>query len=144
MMPLNEDSPNDAFERLLVKFLEADCEKCDRLVELCLKYDEKSRTAEYNFYRTTEEDDLEDQEGSAVELAALNAKLKGGGDLFHRVGAVAAFACVGSKRCHNHVLKQLTLQKSGIGTVKAALEEFAKMLGTGNQKDQLDKYLSEI
>jgi beta-catenin-like protein 1 len=53
-----------------------------------------------------------------LELAALHAKLKGGGDLFHRVGAIAAFCCVGSKRCHQQIIDQLTLQQSGIGGKK--------------------------
>jgi beta-catenin-like protein 1 len=107
---LTPDSPNDAMDRVLVKFVEEDCLKCNRLVELLLKYDQKARLAEYKFYRTSEEDDDED-----TELAALNAKLKGGGDLFHRLGAIAAFCCAGSKKCHRQILDQLTLQQSGIG-----------------------------
>lgn len=77
-----------------------------------MHYDEKARAALYNFYRSDVEEEMAESE---VDLAALNAKLKGGGDLFHRVGAIAAFACAGSKRCHEHILAQLTLQKSGIG-----------------------------
>lgn len=99
-------SPKDALDRVLVKFAEEDCLKCNRLVELLLKYDQKARIAEYKFYRSTDEED---------ELAALHAKLKGGGDLFHRLGAIAAFCCVGSKKCHRQILDQLTLQQSGIG-----------------------------
>ena len=107
---LTPESPNDAMDRVLVKFVEDDCLKCNRLVELLLKYDQKARLAEYKFYRSTDEDDTED-----VELAALHAKLKGGADLFHRIGAIAAFCCMGSKKCHRQILDQLTLQQSGIG-----------------------------
>jgi beta-catenin-like protein 1 len=102
---LTPSSPEDAMERVLVKFSEDD-NKCNRLVELLLKYDQKARVAEYKFYRSTDEED---------ELAALAFKLKGGGDLFHRVGAICAFCCVGSKRCHVFIRDQLILQKSGIG-----------------------------
>lgn len=102
---LTPSSPDDAMERVLVKFSEDD-NKCNRLVELLLKYDQKARMAEYKFYRSTDEED---------ELAALAFKLKGGGDLFHRVGAICAFCCVGSKKCHALIRDQLVLQKSGIG-----------------------------
>jgi len=107
---LTPESRNDAMDRVLVKFAEEDCLKCNRLVELLLKYDKKARLAEYKFYRSMDED-----EGEDLELAALHAKLKGGGDLFHRIGAIAAFCCVGSKKCHRQILDQLTLQQSGIG-----------------------------
>jgi beta-catenin-like protein 1 len=110
---LTPESPNDAKDRVLLKFGEEECLKCNRLVELLLKYDQKARTAEYKFYRNTDEDESDD-----LELAALHAKLKGGGDLFHRVGAIAAFCCVGSKRCHQQIIDQLTLQQSGIGGKK--------------------------
>jgi beta-catenin-like protein 1 len=102
---LTPQSPDDAMERLVVKFSEDD-NKCNRLVELLLKYDTKARMAEYKFYRSNDEED---------ELAALAFKLKGGGDLFHRLGAICAFCCVGSKKCHALIRDQLILQKSGIG-----------------------------
>ena len=139
---LTDSSPKDAKQRLLVKFLEKDCEKCDRLVELLLRYDEKARKAEYKFYRSDAEDSLLDQD--EVELAALDAKLQGGGDLFHRLGAVCAFCCINSKKCHQHILDQLTLQNSGIGVVKAAVQEFVSVLDDGEQKEQLEGYLGEI
>ncbi len=107
---LTPDSPNDAMDRVLVKFVEDDCLKCNRLVELLLKYDQKARLSEYKFYRSTDEDASGD-----LELAALHAKLKGGGDLIQRIGAIAAICCVGSKKCHSQILDQLTLQQSGIG-----------------------------
>ena len=139
---LSDSSPEDAKKRLLVKFLEKDCEKCDRLVELLLQYDQKARKAEYKFYRSDAEDRLLDSD--EVELAALDAKLRGGGDLFHRLGAICAFCCVGSRKCHEHILDQLTLQNGGIGVVKAAIEEFVSVLDDGDQKKQLEEYLSLI
>ena len=138
---LSDDSPKDAKKRLLVKFLENDCEKCDRLVELLLEYDQKARKAEYKFYRSDVEDGLDSNE---AELAALDAKLRGGGDLFHRVGAICAFGCVGSRKIHEHIMEQLRLQNSGIGVVKAALEEFVTVLDDGEQKKQLERHLSQI
>ena len=79
---------------------------------MLLHYDQKARTAEYKFYRSDVEEEMD---SAAVELAALDAKLKGGGDEFHRLGAIAAFVCAGSRKGHNHILEQLTLQQSGIG-----------------------------
>jgi len=140
---LRDDSPNDAKERLLAKFLDHD--KCDRLVELCLFYDKKARTAEYKFYRSDVEETLQRSDDDAVlQLAALEAKLSGGGDLFHRVCALAAFCCVGSKRCHERILSQLRLQNSGIGLIREALEEFIANLGEGVQEEQLRSYLDRI
>lgn len=88
-------------------------EKCDRTIELCVKYDEKARIAEYQYFRSDEAEEAE-QLGINVETAALGAKLRGGGDTFHRTCAILSFACVGSKRCHAHSLDQMKLQGSGI------------------------------
>jgi len=137
---LSEHSPNDAKQRLLVKFLEED--KSDRLVELCLAYDQRARLAEYKFWKSDVEDELKAEE--AVQLAALEAKLRGGGDIFHRLGAIAGFCCVESKRCHERILLQLSLQKSGIVLIKAALEEFISVLGPGKQAEQLQSYHDAI
>ena len=83
------------------------------MIELLLKYDEKMRFAEAKYFRS-EEAELAEEEGVDVELVAFHAKLKGGGDLFHRIAATLAFVAVGSKRCHAHILEQLQLNKSGI------------------------------
>jgi len=117
-------------------------EKCDRIVELCLKYDERSRLAEYQFYRSDEAEDLERSGAVDMELAALHAKLRGGGDVLHRVCAIAAFAATGSRRCHEHILGQLETQNAGMGIVKEALEEFANLLDEGRQKKQLSGCLA--
>ena len=89
-------------------------EKCDRTIELCLKFDEKARIAEYQYFRSDEAEEAE-QLGVDIELASLDAKLRGGGGIFHRASAILSFACVGSTRCHSHVRDQLKLQGSGIG-----------------------------
>lgn len=138
---LDDQSPEDGKARFLTKFVQDD-RKCDRLVELLLSYDQKARKAEYNFYRSDVEEQVEEEE--TVQLAALDAKLKGGGDLFHRLGAIAACVCVHSKRCHERILSQLQLQQSGISVVKAALEEFASVSGSGTQKEQLEYYLTKL
>ncbi|KAL3821764.1 hypothetical protein ACHAXA_000263 [Cyclostephanos tholiformis] len=138
-----EDSPYDAHSRLMVKFVEEDCEKCDRTIELCLKYDERARIAEYQYFRSDEADEAE-RLGIDVETAALGAKLRGGGDLFHRTCAILSFACVGSKRCRGHVMDQLKLQGAGISVVKMGLNEFASSLGDGSQKSQIEHYIREI
>lgn len=135
------DEKHDARDRLLAKFLEKDCEKCDRLLDLLLDYDDRARRAESKYHRSDEADGLDDQD---ADLAALHAKLKGGGDAFHRLGAVAAFVCAGSRRCHAHVIDQLALKNSGIGLVRAALEEFFLLLDDGPQKDRLDAYVAAV
>ena len=88
-------------------------EKCDRTIELCLKYDEKARIAEYQYFRSDKAEEAESL-GIDTELTALNAKLRSGGDVFHRACAILSFSCVGSKRCRGHVMDQLKLQGSGI------------------------------
>lgn len=138
---LTDESPCDAKQRLLVKFLDQD--KSDRLVELLLAYDQKARMAEFKFWKSDVEDEL-NAEGDAIQLAALEAKLRGGGDIFQRLGAIAGFCCVGSKRCHEKILSQLSLQQSGIAVIKAALEEFVSVLGTGKQAEQMQTYFDAI
>jgi beta-catenin-like protein 1 len=138
---LDEESPEDAKVRFLSKFVQDD-RKCDRLAELLLLYDEKARKAEYNFYRSDVEEQVDEEE--TVQLAAMESKLKGGGELFHRVGAITACVCVNSKRRHEHLLSQLQMQQSGIGLVKASLEEFLSVLGEGSQKEEIKFYLKNI
>lgn len=140
---LDDNSPNEANLRLLAKFIENDCEKCDRMIELCLKYDSKMRRAEYLYFRSDEAEEAE-ATGIDVELAALNAKLKGGGDLFHRISAAIAFAISGSKRCHEHVITQLRTHNSGIGLIKAGCEEFISILDEGEHRNILKRYLQSM
>lgn len=135
---LTDESPDDAKQRVLVKFLDHD--KLDRLVELLLGYDERARKAEFKFYRYNDDDD----DGDDDAMGALSAKLAGGGDLFHRIGAICAFVSVNSKRSHTHLMEQLTLQNSGIGLVKTAVQEFVSVLADDEQKAQLEKYLEQI
>lgn len=138
---LDQNSPDNALERLLVKFIENDFEKCDHLIELLLQYDQQTRMAEFDFFRSDVEENLSKEE---VEMAVIEAKLSGGGDFFNRLGAIAAFCCVHSKRCHAHILGQLTLQKSGIGILKTALSDFISVLEDGDQKVQLKQYHDKI
>lgn len=49
-----------------------------------------------------------------MELGALGARLRGGGDVFHRACAVLSFVCVGSRRCRAHAMDQLKLRGSGM------------------------------
>jgi beta-catenin-like protein 1 len=140
---IDDSSPHDSKARLLAKFIENDGEKCDRVVELCLKYDIKMRQAEYNYYKSDEAEDAE-MNGVDVDLAALNAKLQGGGDLFHRLSSIIAFIAVNSKRCHRYILEQLHIQNSGIGIIKTGIDEFVGILHDGNHRDQLVKFSSEL
>ncbi|KAL7441319.1 hypothetical protein ACHAXM_007787 [Skeletonema potamos] len=140
---IGQDSKYDAHARLLVKFVEEECEKCDRTIELCLKYDEKARIAEYQYFRSDAAEEAE-QMGLDIELAALDAKLRGGGDLFHRTCAILSFACVCSKRCHKHVRDQLRMKGSGITVIKEGLSEFATLLADGDQKSQIERFIAEI
>lgn len=88
-------------------------EKCDRTIELCLKYDERARIAEYQYFKSDEAEDAEEL-GMDVDVVALSAKLRGGGDIFHRLCAILSFVCVGSTRSHGHVREQLKLQGASI------------------------------
>jgi beta-catenin-like protein 1 len=147
---LREDSPNDARDRVLAKFVDADNEddneKVNRLVELLLTYDQRARLAEYKFFRSDVEETLRDQNNDEdkIQLAALDAKLSAGGDILHRLATIAAFCCTGSKRCHRQILAQLQAKGSGIGLIREALEEFVFVLGESEQKQQLKSYLEQI
>eukprot|EP00977_Amphora_coffeiformis_P019334 scaffold7168_cov182-Amphora_coffeaeformis.AAC.3 len=137
---LTPDSPDDALARLVAKFA-GDAAKLERLVHYLILYDQKARTAEYKFYRSDVEDLVGDDE--AVALAALEAKLAGGGDLFHRLGAIAAFLCVQSKQCHTIILQQLQAKDAGMGLVRAAVQEFASILEP-EQRRQLEGYVEAL
>jgi beta-catenin-like protein 1 len=138
---LTADSPEDAQARLVAKFVR-DPLKLDRLVHYLMAYDQKARTAEYKFYRSDVEEQLGNEE--SVQLAALDAKLQGGGDLFHRLGAIAAFLCVSSKECHQQILQKLQAKDSGMGLVRVALEEFASVLDDSPQRQQIEGYLEAL
>ena len=132
---LDTKSPEEAMSRFVAKFVDDDLKYCDRLVELLLEYDDRARKAEYQFFRSDVEESLDDEE---VALAAFDAKLAGGGDIYFRVAAVTAFICANSKRCHERILLQLKMQQSGISLVKNALNEFSSSLNDGPQKLHLE------
>lgn len=140
---IDEKSKYDSYSRLLAKFVEEECEKCDRTIELCLKYDEKARIAEYQYFKSDEAEDAEEL-GLDVDVAALSAKLRGGGDVFHRLCAILSFVCAGSTRSHGHVREQLKLQGASITIIREGLTEFASLLVDGFQKAQVEQYLSNI
>jgi beta-catenin-like protein 1 len=137
---LDDSSPHDSKQRLLAKFVET--ERCDRLVEKIILYDQKARMAEYKFFRSDDEESLDDE--AVVQLGALETKLKGGGDLWHRLSAIAAFCCTGSKRCHGRILSQLQAKDLGIGLIRDALEEFISVLEKSEQTDRLESYLEHL
>ena len=87
--------------------------RSDPLAQQLNKYDEKARISEDQFFRSDEAEDVE-QLGLDVDVVTLSAKLRGGGDVFHRLCAILSFACVGSARSHGHVREQLKLQGSSI------------------------------
>jgi beta-catenin-like protein 1 len=132
---LDSQSPHDAMSRFIAKFVEDDLKYCDRLVELLLEYNERTRKAEYRFFRNTEDEITDDQ----LVLAAFDAKLSGGGDIYYRLAAITAFVCANSKRCHEQILLQLNMQKSGVSLIKDALIEFSSSLSSdGRQKRQIE------
>jgi beta-catenin-like protein 1 len=137
-LQLDDLSPEEAKARFLAKFVENDLKHCDRLVELLLEFDERARKAEYTFYRSIDEEILTEEQ---VALAAFDAKLKGGGDIYHRVAAIAAYVCINSKRCHERILSQLNLQQSGISLLKVALVEFGGSLKSDGRQKQHIEYL---
>jgi hypothetical protein len=141
-LQLDDQSPDEGKARFLAKFVEDELKHCDRLVELLLEFDGRTRKAEYTFYRSVEEEILTEEQ---VALAAIDAKLKGGGDVCHRVAAITAYVCINSKRCHERVLSQLHLLQSGISLLKAALAEFGSSLKSkGRQKQHIDYLLESI
>jgi beta-catenin-like protein 1 len=141
-LQLDEQSPEEAKARFMAKFVGDDMKHCDRLVEHLLEYDERARKAEYIFYRSDVEESFT---GEELALAAFDAKLKGGGDMYHRVAAIIAYVCANSKRCHQRILSQLAMQQSGVSLIKAALTEFgASLKNDGKQKRHIEDLLELI
>lgn len=139
---LDKKSPEDAMSRFVAKFFEDDLKYCDRLVELLLEYDERARKAEYQFFRSDIEDDIS---GDQVTLAAFDAKLSGGGDIYYRLAAVTAFICANSKRCHEQIFLQLNMKQSGVSLIKTALHEFSASLNSnGRQKRHIEFLCGQI
>jgi len=137
---LDSQSPQDAKSRFIAKFVEDDLKYCDRLVELLLEYDERARKAEYQFFRSDIEDNIDDEQ---VALAAFDAKLSGGGDIYFRLAAVTAFICVNSKRCHQQIVLQLKMQQSGVSLIKSALAEFSISLSSNGRQKRLIEELRQ-
>ena len=137
---LDANSLLESKQRLLAKFVEN--ERCDRVVEKIILYDQKARLAEYKFFRSDVEESMDDE--AAVQLGALETKLNGGGDLWHRLSAIAAFCCTWSKRCHERILSQLQAKDMGIGLIRDALEEFISVLEKSEQTSRLESYLEHL
>ena len=137
---LTPTSPHDAQQRLIAKFA-SDVSKCDRLVELLLKYYTKAKQAEFDFFRSDQEESLTEAE---VALAVLQVKLDGGAEFTHRIAAVLAFLCQHSQRCHSQILDQLHQNQVGMSLVRKSLEEFASVLAEEGQIEQIRGYLNHI
>jgi Catenin-beta-like, Arm-motif containing nuclear len=149
---LRPDLPQEAQARFVAKFA-GDLDKCDRLVELCIDYDGRTREAEYRFYRTgdveeaIESNDAIQNTDEAIDLAATVAKLSGGGDILHRVAALCAFCCVNSRSCHERIMQQLRMHPSvgGVGLLRSTLEEFLSVLDEASQaRSQIQSYLDAL
>jgi beta-catenin-like protein 1 len=139
---LDETSPVDAKSRFVAKFVDDGHKNCDRLVELLFEYDKRARVAEYKFLRSASDDEEKDEEQL---LAAFDAKLGGGGDLFHRLAAITACVCINSKRCHERIISQLKMQQSGLSLVKDSLTEFATALrNDGHHQKLIETLLKQI
>jgi beta-catenin-like protein 1 len=138
---LTPDSPQDAQARLVAKFA-SDGAKIERLVHFLVLYDDRARTAEYKFFRSDIEDTMD---AAAVKLAALEAKLAAGGDIFHRLAAIAAFLCAHSKKCHTSLLKCVQEKEVGMGLIQAGVKEFLSEIEEGSvQHRQLERYLESV
>ena len=138
---LDATSPEDGKERFVAKFIEDNQKNCDRLVELLLEYDTKARKAEYKFFRSDIDESIGEEQ---VALAAFDEKLKAGGDMCHRLAAIAACICACSKRCHERILSQLKLQQAGVSLIKESLTEFSSSLRPGRQQDHINGLIDQI
>jgi len=144
---IDDTSPNDAKLRLYSKFIESNFEKCSRTVDLCLQYDEKMRRAEYRYYKSDVAEEVEcykSEMATNIDMTALHFKLKGGGDLFYRLGAIAGFVSMCSRRCHDHIINHLKTQNSGIGVIKSAINDFLSILDDGDERSMLAKCYNSI
>lgn len=144
---LTASSPNDALARVVAKFADSkDASKLDRAVELCLKFDESGRRKEIKYLRSEEAEVAAEEGGDeVVQYAALNARLEGGGEAYHKIGAVIGFLCVESKSCHEHIRGQLKTLGSGIGLIKDALKEYSALLEEGGgEKTRLEGIIDMI
>lgn len=136
---LKSHDPKERKERLLAKFADG---KIPRLVSLLIEYDQKTRVAEYNFFNSDIEEDLDE---AMVPLAVLEAKMEAGGDVLHRLAAIAAFCCSESKSFHSQIIAELEKKDSGMGLIQGALQDFISVLQDGSDaKSQLERWLSEI
>jgi beta-catenin-like protein 1 len=138
---LDHTSPEDGQERFISKFVEDNLKNCDRLVELLLEFDEKARKAEYKVFRSDIDESIGEEQ---VALTAFDAKLKAGGDMCHRLAAIAAYVCAHSKRCHGRIISQLKLQQAGVSLLKESLTEFGSSLRPGKQQDHINGLIKQI
>jgi len=77
-------------------------------------------------------------------MMAMNAKLEGGGDKFHRLGAIMAFVCGESKMCFGRMIEQLKMLQSGVTLVKQAISEFAALLEDQEERSRLSALLEQV
>ncbi len=179
---ITDTSPQDAKERFLAKFVPIKTKKdngddiftnttrCDKLIELFYKYEQKVRVAEYKFYKSDFEEtivitDDENEKEQIIQMALVDAKLNAGGDIYHRLAAIIAFCCAGSTNCHMYIYNQFqtsttattnggTTTSSGSGNKSSgtgtgmtllydAITEFITLIPDENitQKQQLESYL---
>ncbi|GMH57591.1 hypothetical protein TrRE_jg7305 [Triparma retinervis] len=130
-------------ERMVAKFLETECERCERVVEIMIREDERMREAEVKYLRSEEAD--EDEElGLDVEARAVGVKMEKGGATYFQASAIAGWICQNSKTGFGAVKEALSVRGSGMTLVKEGVKEWADMMEEGEEKTRLMGILGDI
>ena len=131
--------PGKSRERLVGKFLENDCEKVDRLLELHFKYLERVREADDSFRRDRRKKastgaEEEEEEEEDLYLRRLDAGLF----TLQLVDYVITELCMcGEEVVHQRILTILGQRGETLGTVKGVMEEYIEQLD--GETDKIDQ-----
>ena len=120
---------HDCNVRLLCKFLENDCEKIDRLMELFTKFSAYLRATETALAEI--EYDPEDPEWEDVdpEEYVLERRLSGGLFTLQRLSIILAFAIVHNDKCAARATTKFQQEGVPAATVHSYLREYLQVLG---------------
>ncbi|KAJ3037352.1 hypothetical protein HDV00_001777 [Rhizophlyctis rosea] len=132
--------------RLVSKFLENDCEKVDRLIEMHSQYSSRlsavdaeieERRREREEERRAEGEEIDEDEEKVEREEEYLSRLDGGLFTLQLVDFVIGYCCAEdeSGKVMEHVRELLTRQKRSVDELKTVLKEYADNIGDADREE---------
>lgn len=130
-------------QRLMSKFVEANMEKVDRLLELHLKYLEKVDQVDREIQESAEKND-DDEEEDELDDTNYIKRLSGGLFILQLVDYIILEVSTASEPIKQRVIQILNMRNSSMKVIRNVMREFAGNLGDAGDKEWREQEQAHI